>query len=231
MAAKGRNKRNILLPTRRRHCDDPTYPLIAKSVSLSSQSSDALDSHKLAGQRFPKVHAILVRLEARVTYRDERLVVRNCKDIAVIKTTVLLPGRLDVLLADDAGSFAFKDDSLDSVATGYDSDVAGVDDLGKVEVVFGGAVFGDVAVDGDEVAGGHIAECIAAEDVDAEYVRLGKWQVACEKQSIPLRRAVVVVRLRRADPESTGTFGRDKTSDVLDAWTKTLVSASQLGRI
>lgn len=102
--------------------------------------------------------------------RDQGLVVGNGKHIAVVEATELLSGRLHVSLANNAGCLAADHNRLDFVATGHNTDVAGVDDLGEIGVVLAGAVLGDVAIDGDQVTDGHVSESIAAEDVDTVVV-------------------------------------------------------------
>lgn len=149
-----------------------TYPLIAEVVGLASQSGNTLDGYELARQRLPEVHTILFGVKAWVDLGDKGLVVGNGEDIAVIKTAVLLPGRLDILLANDARGLALENDSLDLIVAGHNADVGRVDDLGEVDVVFVGAVLSDVTIDGDEVADCHVSEGITAKDVDAANVRL-----------------------------------------------------------
>jgi hypothetical protein len=73
---------------------------------------------------------------------------------------------LDVPLADDARCLAVNDNSFDFVATRYDTNVAGVDDLGQIQVVLARTIFCDVAVDGNKVAHSHVAESITTKDVD-----------------------------------------------------------------
>lgn len=142
-----------------------TYPLIAKAVGLSSQRSDTLDSDELAAEGFPEIVAILVRLKTGVSHRGQRLVVRHLKDVAIVETTVLFRRRLDGFLADDASSLTPENDGLDLIAAGDDTDVARVDELGKIQVVLVGAVLGDVTVDSDQVACRDICKSILAKDV------------------------------------------------------------------
>jgi hypothetical protein len=157
--------------------------LITESVGLTSKSSDTFDGYELTRQRLPKVHAVQVRLETRVGLRDQGLVVRNCEDITVVEATELLSGRLDIPLANDARCLAVNDSSLDFVATGYDTNVAGVDDLGQIEVVLARPIFGDVAVDGNKVANSHVSESITTKDVDT-----GSRQISCKSSSCSMAR-------------------------------------------
>jgi hypothetical protein len=139
--------------------------LIAKAIGLSSQRSDTLDSDKLAAKGFPKIVAILVRLQAWVGHRGQRLVVWHLEDVAVVETTVLFRRRLDGFLADDTSSLTPEDDGLDLITAGDNTDVARVDELGKIQVVLVGAVLGDVTVDSDQVACRDICKSILAKDV------------------------------------------------------------------
>jgi hypothetical protein len=104
--------------------------------------------------------------------RDQGLVVGYCEDIAVVEATELFPRRLDVPLADEARCLAVNDNSLDFVATRYDANVAGIDDLGQIQVVLARTIFGDVAIDGNKVANSHVSEGITTKDVDTEIVKL-----------------------------------------------------------
>jgi hypothetical protein len=190
-----------------------TYPLIAKAIGLSAQCSDALDSDKLAAERFPKIISILVWLQAWVSYRDQRLVVRHLEDVAVVETAVLFRRRLDGFLSDDVRSFTFENNGLDLVTAGDHTDVARVDELGEIKVVLVGAVLGDVTVDSDQVACRDVCKSILAEDINTAAVSQRRSMTSL-RQILPLRGAVIVVRLRRADPKPIGTLGSDKTSHI-----------------
>jgi hypothetical protein len=190
-----------------------TYPLIAKAIGLSAQCSDTLDSDKLAAERFPKIISILVWLQARVGYRDQRLVVRNLEDVAVVETAILFRRRLDGFLSDDARSFTFQNNGPDLIAAGDHTDVARVDELGEIQVVLVGTILGDVTIDSDQVACRDVGKSILAEDVYTAAVSQRRSMTFLRK-ILPLRGAVIVVRLRRADPKTIGTFGSDKTSHI-----------------
>jgi hypothetical protein len=115
--------------------------------------------------------------------RDQGLIVGHCEDIAVVKATELLSGRLDVPLADDTRCLAVNDNSLDFIATRYDTNVAGVDDLGQIQVVLARTIFGDVAIDSNKVAHCHVSESITTKDVDTE-----SRQISCESSSCSMSR-------------------------------------------
>lgn len=149
-----------------------SYPLVTEIVGLTTKGSDALDSHKFARERLPEVHAVQVGLETRVCLRDQGLVVGNGEDIAVVKATELLPGRLDISLADNARCLAADHNRLDFVTTGHNTNVTRVDDFGEIGVVLVGSVLGNVAIDGDKVTDSHVSESIATEDVDTEIGQL-----------------------------------------------------------
>lgn len=139
------------------------------------------------------------------------------KDVAVVKTAVLFRRRLDCLLSDDARRLAFENDCLDLIAAGDNTDVARVNELGEVEVVSVGAILGDVTVDSDKVARRYVCEGSFTEDVNTVTVSQESSSLFTTG-ILPLRGAVIVVRLRRADPETIGTLGSDKTSHIYNAW-------------
>ena len=105
--------------------------------------------------------------------RNQRLDVGDGKDIAIVEATELLPGRLDISLADDARCLAADHNRLDFVATGHNANVTRVDDFGEIGVVLAGSVLGDVAIDGDKVTDSDVSESIATEDVDTVIISRG----------------------------------------------------------
>lgn len=104
-------------------------PEIAKVVG-SAESIRLRDSDKLTNQALPKVKTVCVRLQLGVGHRDERLVVRNSKNIAIIKLGELLSRRVTGVLANNLG--------LEFVVRGLYNNVLGRRDLSEIDIVFVG---------------------------------------------------------------------------------------------
>lgn len=104
-------------------------PEITKVVG-SAESIRLGDSDKLANKTLPKVKTICVGLQLGVGHRDERLVVGNSKDIAIVKLGELLSRRVAGVLANNLG--------LELVVRGLDNNVLGGRDLSEINIVFVG---------------------------------------------------------------------------------------------